>query len=153
MQVERVTKPSQVLQIWGFFQDGLLYLQNVAREHFDTIQMQKLMCGLAADSQHGYIGVVFDDEGEPCAFGVAQETTLPYGQERAFEIRAVYHRPTTQESVLLLMGNFENWCRENHIKRYSITTRRNTGATIRCFRHERYGFKKPFLVFEKDVPQ
>lgn len=152
MTVERLTRPSQVLELWKFFEDGLMQLENAAREHFDAVQMQKLMCALAADYLHGYVAVVFCDEGDPICFGVAQESTLPFSHTRSFEVRAVYYVEGRQTAVLSLVGAFENWCRENSIVRYSVSTKRNTGAVIRCFRHARFGFNKPFLVFEKDIP-
>lgn len=151
MTVERLLLPSQVLELWSFFDEGLLNLENAAREVFDAAQMQKLMCSLAADHTRGYVAVVYTDEGTPVCFGVAQESTPPFNTSRTFDVRAVYYEEGQQHATLSLIGNFELWCRENGISKYSVSTRRNTGATIRCFRHARYGFNKPFLVFEKEI--
>lgn len=151
MTVERLVRPSQVLELWAFFEAGLSYLQNAAREQFDPHQMQKMLCAFAADDKGAWLGVVFSDEGDPICFGVAHESTLPFSQTRTFEVRAVYHRPDFHEATLVLAGAFESWCRDRGVAKYHLTTKRNTGAVIRCFRHEKFGFDKPFLVFEKAI--
>lgn len=151
MTVERLIRPSQVLTLWAFFSEGLHFLENASREQFDEVQMQKLMCSLAADVARGWVAAVFNDDGTPVAFGVAQDSSPLFNRTRTFEVRAVYHTPTSPMAVLSLAGAFETWCRENGVEKYSVSTRRNTGATIRCFRHARYGFNKPYLVFEKTI--
>jgi len=151
MTVERLTLPTQVLDLWPFFSEGFLQLETASREVYDSVQMQKLMCSLAADSKRGYVAVVFSDDATPICFGVAHDSTPLFSQTRTFEVRAVYHDARQPAATLSLAGHFENWCRENGVKRYSVSTRRNTGATIRCFRHARYGFSRPYLVFEKDL--
>jgi len=151
MQVERILRPSQVLTVWEFFLEGFETLRYLARQHFDVVAMQKYCCLLASDHTGGYLGIAFTDEGDPQAMLVAREVTLPYSKERIFEVIALYNRRSQEDTLLLLMGAFENWCRENGVVRYYFTTHRNTGATIRYYRHERFGFRKPALVFEKDI--
>lgn len=150
MTFERLQLPSQVLEHWAFFSEGFAYLQAEAREHYDAVQMQKLLCHLSAQPA-AFVGLVIRDDGTPICFGVGEENTPLFSQTRTATVRAVYHRPGLSNATLLLAGAFETWCREKGIKSYTVTTKRNTGAVIRCFRHRKFGFKRPFFVFEKDV--
>lgn len=150
MTIERLTRPTEILTLWDFFVQGLLFLENEARERYDFEQMQKLLCQLAA-SPSAFVAVAYDDNGQPVSFAAAQENSLPFGQSRTAVVLIAYHRPEFQQATLLLEGAFENWCREVGIKSYSLTSKRKTGAVIRCLRHRKYGFKRPYLVFEKDI--
>lgn len=151
MNIERISLPSRVLELWKFFNDGLLCLEVASREVLDAVQLQKQICTLAANPVGGYVAIVKRDDGVPVSFAVAQENTFLFAKDRSFEVRAVHYVDGYAPCVLSLMADFETWCRENRIAKYSVSTRRNTGATIRCFRHARYGFGKPYLVFEKTI--
>ena len=151
MTVERLTRPSQVLQVWEIFSEGLAHLQDLVKLFYDETQAKKLLCSIAADINGGYISVAFSDAGDPVAFAVAREDTTPYSARRTFCVYAFYYRPTFSQAVLSMMGCFEAWCCENKIRRYSVLARRSTTAAKRCFQQEKYGFQKMNFVFEKDI--
>lgn len=151
MTVTRIDRPSQILEVWSLFDEGFRHLQDLVKLHYDEEQAKKMLCLLASDHTHGYINVAFTDEGDPIAFAVARDDTLPFSHFRTFCAHAVYYKQGHSAVVLQLMGNFETWCRANEVRRYTILTRRATTPAKRCFQHEKYGFQRMSFVFEKDI--
>jgi len=151
MTIERLTRPTQVLDTWPLFDEGLLHLQDLVKLHYNELQAKKMLCLMASDPVHAYINVAFDDSGDPLGFAVARDDTLPFSAFRTFCAHAVYYKQGHSSLVLQLMGNFEDFCRANGIRRYTILTRRATTAAKRCFQHEKYGFRRMSFIFEKDI--
>ena len=151
MTIVKITRASDALAIWPFFAEGLAALEEINKFHYDELQAKKMLCKVASDKDHGFISICYSDTGEPLAFAVAQEDTLLFSNFRTFVARAVYYRQGHSSSLVLLMGHFEEWCRANRIRRYTVHARRPTTAAKRCFKHEQYAFRKMSLVFEKDL--
>lgn len=150
MTVVRVTKAMDVLAVWPFFAEGLSMVAKTYGVTYGELAAKKLLCKLATEDA-GYVAICYGDDSEPLSFCVAQEDTLPFSDFRTFTARAVYYRQGHSATILSLMGAFEQWCRANNIKRYSVHLRRQTTAAKRCFKHEKYAFSKMGLVFEKDI--
>lgn len=151
MTILQITRASDALEMWPFFEEGLKALEEFHGIYYDVLQAKKMLCKLSSDVNHGFISICYADSGEPIAFAIAQENTLLFSNFRTFIARAVYYRQGHSAAIVLLMAHFEEWCRANRIRRYSVEARRPTTVAKRCFKHERYAFKKMSLVFEKDL--
>lgn len=151
MTIEHIKRATDALALWDFFAEGLTMLQHTIKLHYEETAAKKLICKLATDRDHGYVAVCFGDNGEPLAFAIAQEDTLAFSNFRTFVARAVYYRQGHSATLINLMSHFEEWCRANRIRRYTVPVRRQTTAAKRCFKHEQYAFRKMSLVFEKDL--
>lgn len=150
MTIERITKPSQVLEQWSFFNEGFLHLQENVKLHYNEPQAMKMLCALAGDLHGGYINVAKDETGI-LGFAVAREDTLPFSHFRTFCAHAIYYKQGMSAAVLDLMRDFEDFCRAFGVRRYSVLTRRGTTPAKRCFQHEKYGFRRMSFIFEKDL--
>lgn len=151
MIVQRLTRPSQVLDLWPFFTEGLQALQETVHLYFNETQAKKMLCALAGDDFGAFIIVAKNEEDVPVAFAIAHEDTLPFSRFRTFCVYAVYYRTGFSAAILTMMADFEAWCKFNGVRRYSVLTRRGTTPAKRCFKHEKYGFRRMCFVFEKDI--
>jgi hypothetical protein len=151
MKVVRLTTTVYVVHYWDFLETALSTISEKSREPFEKDFVQKTLINLVVDHDHAWLGVVIDSVGNPLAFGCAQECTPQYSNDRYFVIRWFYHTPGRFDATVTLMTAFETWCKSNNIFRYAVTTRRSAGEAIKCFSSTRYGFKKAFLTFEKDL--
>ena len=151
MTTERLTRPSDVLSTWAIFDEGLSYLAGRKELYYNELQAKKLICSMAADHQRAHVSVVFTDDGDPLAFALFQENTLPFSNYRTFICRALYYRQGNPTALLSLFGAFEQWCQQHSVRRYAIQTRRQYRAALRSFANEKYGFNKLVLVFEKTL--
>lgn len=151
MRVHRLTAVAHVFHYWDFISEALASISDAVREPWDKDFVQKTMVNLVVDQEHVWIGVTIDPLGVPLAFGVVQECTPEFDSVRYFVVRWFYHSPTKFEATLALRDAFETWAKAHGIKRYAVTTRRSAGRAIQCFQSSRYGFKKAFLTFEKDL--
>ena len=88
---------------------------------------------------------------EPVAFTVCQESTQMFDKRRTFVVRWFYHSPAHFQATFELMHDFETWAKEQGVRAYGVTTARNSGAAIRCFQSEKFGFRKSHITFEKHI--
>lgn len=146
----RLTTALSVVDHWPFFMEGLETVGSKCKETVDSEIIFKIFCTLATNQTSGWVGIVFVD-GKPQGFGVMQETTPLFSPERIFAARMFWHKTGNQEASVCLMNAFEHWARANNIKRYIITTRRDSGAAIRCFQSNKFGFKKGYVTYEKEL--
>lgn len=151
MTNERLVRASDVLVVWDLFHEGFQHLATSKEIYYNELQAKKLVCKLAADHDSGYVSVVFNDEGDPIAFAIFQENTLPFSGFRTFVTRAVFYKQGNSAALLVLFGGFEQWAKAHSVRRYSILTRREITAAKRTFAHPKYGFTKLSLVFEKTL--
>jgi GNAT superfamily N-acetyltransferase len=151
MTPERLTKPSQVLTLWPFFVEGFEALSHTSKEHFEIESLKKYICLLVTDSARGFIAVCSTDNGDPVAFVILHETTLPYHKVRKFETIAMYYSRNRDECVMPIVGLFETWAKRHGIGVYTLTTHRNTGAAIRFYRHSGFHFQRMFFGFERQL--
>ena len=151
MQVIRLTAVAHVIHYWGFISESLGAISSKMREPWNEEVAKKTMINLVIEHQHAWIGLTIDTMGTPLAFAALQECTPEFDTSRYFVVRWFYHTPSRFQATIPLMEAFETWGRINNIKTYAVTTRRSAGEAIKCFQSARYGFKKAFLTFEKDL--
>lgn len=149
MTIQQLVRPTHVIAYWEFISSGLQYLTERAYGTYDLEEQLKYLTWLVSNG--GYICIVLEDDGTPIGFGVAESQYNLFSTGRTFEVKAVYYINKNQLIAQAMLGAFEQFCKKNGVNRLVITTKRNTGSTIRCFRHAEYGFKKPYLTFEKEI--
>jgi hypothetical protein len=151
MHVHRITEPIEAVSYWSFFREGLEAIAQKTKEVVDEDVYSKQLVSLAAEHSQAWIGFVIDNDGLPCAFGVAQDATPPFSSRRSFTVTSFYYKDGFQTAVVMLQEAFEIWARQQGVIQYSVTTRRDTGAAIRCFSSGRFGFRRVAITFEKTL--
>lgn len=149
MKIIRLNSAVQVLQHWDFFKEGLDGISAKVGETFDHDQMQKTFCYLAKLRQNAWVGIALDSI-EPVGFLIMEEATPIFAPFRSCIARAVYHRPKAM-ALEPMMQAFESWAKEEGFKHYVITTRRHSGAAVRFFQSDKFGFRKGYITFEKAI--
>lgn len=147
MHVERITSPTQILKYWDVFREGLRVITKLTCERASDDEYCKMLVNLAARHEDAWIGVAF--QGGPLSYAVAVDSTPPHCARRTFTVSSFYAMPGRPDATTDLMNEFETWARSEGIASYVVTTRRDTGAAIKCFRSSRYGFQKSYTAFEK----
>lgn len=147
MTILRLTEPEQIIQYWDVFKEGLVTIAKLTSERVSDEDYLKLLTNLAVQTNTAWIGLAF--QGGPLSYGVAIDSTLPQCSRRTFTVVSFYAMPGRPDATAALMEAFEAWARENNVASYVVTTRRDTGAAIKCFKSGRYGFKKSYTAFEK----
>lgn len=151
LTVLRLTRASEVLMEWELFDAGFQYLAAEKELYYEILQMKKFVCKLATEHASGYVSVAYADDGTTLGFTLFQENTFPFATYRTFQLRAVYYKNGHSAAILSLLGDFEQWCREQRIRRYSFTSRRPTHIAKRTFGSEKFGFTRLALTFEKTL--
>jgi hypothetical protein len=144
----RVTKATEVLLLWPFFLEGFQSFYKKHGEFYDMDELLKSTCALAADPIKGFVATVSSGstlEG----FGIMEDVSPIFSTEHTFFCRAFWHQFGNLVATTQLMDFFEQWAREHGVSSYTVTTKRNTGAAIRCFQSEKYGFRKHYITFVK----
>ena len=151
MKVIRLTAVAHVIHYWDFLASSLASISDKVREPFDEDFVRKTLVNLVVDHECSWVGITIDNMGIPLAFGCAQECTPKFSKDRFFVVRWFYHSAGKFEATVALMTAFEEWAKKHGIAYYAVTTRRSAGEAIKCFSSSRYGFKKAFLTFEKQL--
>ncbi len=97
-----------------------------------------------------WVGVVSDDSG-PIGFACAHEVTPLFCIEREYEVSMLYHETGRDDATIALQTHFETWLRAEGVTRYITTTRRDSPSAVLCFQSARYGMKRSFTGFQKEL--
>lgn len=97
-----------------------------------------------------WVGVAIDDDG-PVGFIAAHEVTPLFCVEREYEVSMLFHKTGREDATKALQAEFERWLRAEGVFRYVISTRRDNPSALRCFQSDRYGMKRAFTVFKKEL--
>lgn len=149
MHVTHITSPDEVVKNWEIFREGLKVIKAYSGETSQEDNYLKMLMALSERKQTAWLGVVM--QGGPLGYGVAVDSTPPFADYRTFTVCSFYHIPGQFEATFALMTAFEQWAREHGVHSYVVTTRRQSGPAIRCFSSGRYGFKKSYRAFEKQL--
>ena len=151
MKALRLSKASHVVKLWPFFETALNTLNaKQKRNKFDLTIVRKQMLWQVTDPTV-WFSVSFDDDREPVAFALAQESTAPFSTERTYIGRWFYHTPSHFQALVRLQHEFEAWAKEENIRKYAVTTDSSSGSAIRCFQSKKYGFRRSFITLEKEI--
>ncbi len=150
MTVVRIQSVAGCIRFWDFFQTGIEATAKFLRYNLDMETYRKMLFHLSKQP-NAWIGVALDDDGQPISFGVAHECTPLFSMRREFEVSFIFHQPGRSDATTALQAAFEQFCKKEKVSVYYATTRRDTGSTIRCFQSPRYGFKRAYTTFIKEL--
>lgn len=139
--------PSGVLVLWPLFREGLENIVRLTREEITEDEYCKMLINLAARDD-AWLGVVYEGP-IPMSYACAVDSTPPHTKKKTFTVTSFYAMPDCPDATQALMLSFEEWARQQGVHSYVVTTRRVTGAAIKCFSSGRYGFQQSYRAFEK----
>jgi hypothetical protein len=149
--VERITTAEQVVNRWIIFREGLETIIDSTREQITDAEYLKLVLSLCGRDD-AWIGVAVQSNTDgPLSYGIAVDSTLPGSERKTFTVLSFYAMKGRPDATEVVMAAFEEWARTNGVKSYVITTRRDSGAGLRCINSPRYGFRKAFIAMEKNL--
>lgn len=149
MKVQRITNPIDLLQWWEFFVEGFNHIEDRTGYPMPMAESFKAMCILVSHPTLGYVSLALNENNQPQGFAAAQDATPLFERERVFSGVSIYHKPGNNNATEALQEDFENYCREQGVARYVVTTRRTSGAASKCF--AKYGLHKKAISFEKEI--
>lgn len=149
MNIVRLKRVVDIVRHWAFFVEGFEGITRKAKEDFDIDQMQKTLFYLSKLHENAFVGVCYDNS-IPVGFIIMEEATPLFASFRSCIARAVYHRPGAA-AITPMMEAFEVWAKEQGFKHYVITTRRHSGSAVRFFQSPKFGFKRGYITFEKQI--
>ena len=151
MTIARITSVAGCVRYWDFFQFGIKQTAKFLRYDLPMDIFRKMVFHLSRQHDTAWIGIALEDDGTPVSFAIAHECTPLFSPRREFEASLVFHQTGRSDATEALQTAFETFCRSNNISVYYATTRRDSGSTIRCFQSERYGFKRAYTTFIKEL--
>lgn len=150
MTTFRLTTIAACVKFWWFFEEGFNKTGRFLRYDLPMDAYRRILFALVS-SDNGWVGLCLDDNGRPLGFAIAHECTPLFAQAKEYEASIVYAADDNQDTFNNMQQTFEDFCRAQGVKRYFATTRRDSGAAIRCFQSPRYGFRRAFTTFSKDI--
>lgn len=149
--VEQINDPVRVLALWSVFETGLREIARLTGESVTTEEYCRMLVNLSTRPNDAWIGVSLTEDETPLSYGVAVDSTPPHAARRTFTVNSFYAMPGRPDATEALMREFESWAARHEVASYIVTTRRDSGAAVKCFRSSRYGFRKSFTAFEKHI--
>lgn len=148
MRIETITTATRLVSLWPFFSRGYKHLVDKAHFIGSEVDFLKACCTVIGFKDKGVILVLWKDE-RPVAFGVAHDRMFLF-DHRQFSVYAAFAEPSEPRALQLLIDNFEQWCRNNKVKEYFVTSSRHSGAANRCFTRK-YKFKQDQVFYKKEL--
>lgn len=150
MKSRRLIKCVDIVRLWPFFVQGFAFVGRY-RKYSLNITSYGQMLRKMVKTQNAWVAVTEDEDGTPLAFWCAQEITPTYAEEREFEVFLRFHLHHHLEATHHLKDLFEKFCKEESVKRYFISTRRDDSVGPRRSLAFEYGMKKAYTVFKKEL--
>lgn len=150
MTVMRLTKVVHVVNLWPFFVEGFTFVGHYLKYTL-PIEVYGRILRYMVKNPACWVGVAFDDDKNPISFACAHESTPMFSPHREFEVSMLFHRPGRIDAALALQKEFEQWVVSEEGVRYYVTTRRDNPSALRCFQSDRYGLKRAYTVFKKEL--
>lgn len=151
MIVRRLTKVVEIVRLWPFFVDGFSFIARYLKYNIPIDTYGRILRYLVKQPNALVLVAFEDDDKTPVSFACAHETTPLFSPAREFEVSILFHRPGRLDAALALQREFETWCRKEEVVSYYVTTRRDNPSALRCFQSDRYGLKRAYTVFKKDI--
>lgn len=150
MNVRRLTTVAEVVRLWPFFVDGFVFVEHYLRYTLPLDTYRKILQS-QVKKPTSWVGVTFDDPITPVCFACAHDVTPLFSKDDEKEVSMLFHKPGRLDAAMILQKAFEDWCRSEGAVRYYVTTRRDNPSALRCFQSDRYGLKRAYTVFKKDL--
>jgi hypothetical protein len=151
LRVQRLTTCAELVRLWPNFVEWLTFVRRCLRFSL-PINVYRQILQHAVRNPSMYVAVVHDDEG-PVGFACAHEVTPLFCIEREYEVSMLFHKSGRDDATKALQAEFETWLNAEGVYRYVISTRRDNPSAIRCFQSARFGMKRAYTVFKKELKQ
>lgn len=148
MTFQRITRCAEVVRHWSFFSVAFVFISDYLHYPYSLDVYRRILLKLTK-TPSSFVGMVFDNRGEPVCFGAAYDCTPIFATEREYDIPFLYHRPTHITATAVLRREFERFCRQQRVRRYSMTTTAFSRPTQDCF--SRYGLYRSHMVYKREL--
>ncbi len=149
LKVTRLTTCVELVRLWPHFVEWLTFVRRCLRFNLPLIVYRRILQHAVQDPTM-WVGVVSDETG-PIGFGCAHEVTPLFCIEREYEVSMLFHKTGRDDATRALQSTFEDWLRAEGVNRYVMSTRRDNPSAVRCIQSDRYGMKRAFTVFKKEL--
>jgi hypothetical protein len=151
MTTHRLTTIAQAVRLWGFFKEGIQYEAKYLRYDYPLDVYRQILWSLIRKTDAGWVMVAFDDANEPVAFVLAHDITPMNAPRREFEVSMFYYRPGNKPAIREIQNRLDDFCRENGVSRYYLTTSSFCSTAERVFKDSWRGLERSNTVFKRKV--
>jgi hypothetical protein len=154
MLVHRITRIAEVVRHWPFFVEGIKYEAKYLRYAHPIEVYRRILFHLVYKNPNAWVGVAFhDSDGDltPVGFIMSHDTTPLFARYREFEVSMFYYRPGYRTALPLLQSRLDDFCRENGVRRYYLTTSSFCRSATRVFGDAWSGLVKSNTVFKRNL--
>ena len=146
---QRITRCVDIVRYWPFFVTGFAFTSRFLHYPY-TLETYRRVILKLVKTPTAYVGIVFDSSGDPVCFGAAYESTpVLFASQREYDIPFLYHQPTKVEATEVLRVEFERFCRQRGVKRYSMTSASFGKSTQECY--GRYGLSRSYITYKREL--
>lgn len=150
----RIQRIADVVRIWPFFREGIEYEAKYLRYNHPLEVYRRILFHLVKQKDAAWVSVVFDDEvtpPNPVAFVMAHDVTPLFAEQREYEVSMFYFRKGYKPTINILQNRFDDYCRQNGIARYYLSTSSFCSSAERVFKDSWRGLERSNTVFKRIV--
>jgi len=151
MTARRITRIVDAVRLWPFFREGMIYEAKYLRYNYPLDVYRRILFYLVYKNPNAWVGVVFDDLDAPIAFVLAHDVTPLFTKTREFEVSMFFYRKGFRDCVRLLQDRLDDFCRENGVCSYYLSTSSSCSSAERVFKGAWDGLGRPFKIFKRKV--
>lgn len=151
MKVLRLTTIAQAVRLWTFFKEGIEYEAKYLRYDYPYDVYRRILWTLIRQPDFGWVSVAFNDDAEPIAFVMAHDTTPIHAPRREFEVSMFYYRPGNKPAIRAIQDRLDDFCRENGVSKYYLTTSSFCSTAERVFKDSWRGLERSNTVFKRKI--
>jgi hypothetical protein len=149
--IHRLTTIAQAVRLWPFFREGIAYEAKYLRYDHPIDVYRQILWSLIKRPTVGWVSVVFDDDNEPVAFVLAHDVTPLHADRREFEVSMFYYKPGHKDAIRILQNRLDEFCRENGIHRYYLSTSSFCSTAERVFKTSWRFLERSNTVFKREI--
>ncbi len=150
MKVVRINKIAACLRYWELFVQGFEHVNRFLKYDLPFETYRQMLFALVREPK-AWVCVCFDATDVPCGFAIAHDCTPLFSEKKEYEVSVVYALDNNSEVFVSMQQTFEEYAKSQGVRWYFATTRRDSGSAIRCFQSPRFGFKRAYTVFKKEI--
>jgi hypothetical protein len=151
MTITRLRRIVDVIRLWSFFKEGILYEAKYLRYDHSLEVYRRILFSLVRDHQRAWVAVASSDDDDPLAFVLAHEVTPLHAEKREFEVSMFYYRRGNKAAIRTIQDRLDAYCRENGIHRYYLTTSSFCSTAERVFKDSWRGLERSNTVFKREI--
>lgn len=150
ISVRQVTSIAQMTRLWVFFAEGLLHEAKYLKYPYPIDVYRRILAHLVYKNPNAWVGVAFI-ENQPVAFIMSHDSTPIFTKSRQFDVSMFYYRKNCGFALRPLQDRLDDFCRENGIDRYYLTTTSFTSSAQKVFGDFWSGLTRSNTVFKRKV--